>query len=189
MISRTRNFSDTDFVSCDLEPTRIGHGLTKDELRFWRKVAVGDECWAWLGSVTRRGYGMFSLRGGGGSKGNQIMRSAHRHCFAMIHGYLPAVVRHACDNKRCVRPSHLLGGTHLENMADMVDRNRQAKGAKHGSAKLGEADIDAIRNSTAPRRQIAATYAVSVSLIDKIRSGKRWGNRERDARRRYGQKR
>jgi hypothetical protein len=52
--------------------------------------------------------------------------NAHRVAYALEHGYLPAgvVVRHTCDNKNCVRPSHLVLGSQADNMAD-----RSARGA------------------------------------------------------------
>ena len=34
------------------------------------------------------------------------------------------VVRHVCDNRKCCNPLHLLQGTQLENIQDMIERNR-----------------------------------------------------------------
>ena len=43
---------------------------------------------------------------------------------------------HICDNKPCVRPSHLYVGTHAMNMVDAWERVRSDYGAKHHWAKL-----------------------------------------------------
>ncbi len=48
----------------------------------------------------------------------------HRQVFFETYGYLPKVVRHACDNRRCINPKHLLAGTQQENMQDRVIRKR-----------------------------------------------------------------
>lgn len=103
------------------------------EARFWSKVKVaeGDGCWEWAGSLTMGGYGDLNLT-------LASERLAHRFAYRLVHGPIPAgsVVRHECDNPRCVRVSHLRLGSQADNIADKVDRGRQAKGARNGSAKL-----------------------------------------------------
>ena len=37
------------------------------------------------------------------------------------------VVRHTCDNIRCINPQHLIAGTNLDNIKDRVDRDRSYK--------------------------------------------------------------
>lgn len=60
--------------------------------------------------------------------------SAHRAAYCAAHGLALAsitgrVVRHMCDNPRCVRPDHLLIGTTQDN-ADDKARRRRVKGTK-----------------------------------------------------------
>lgn len=37
------------------------------------------------------------------------------------------VVRHTCDNPRCINPDHLIGGTRADNNKDRAARRRSAK--------------------------------------------------------------
>lgn len=90
----------------------------KDSQRFWNKVAIGtpDECWEWQGSRRGDSYGQLYV--------NKKHRAAHRFSFFMANYYYPPVVRHKCDNRICVNPHHLEGGTQTENMRDVVERGR-----------------------------------------------------------------
>ena len=55
------------------------------------------------------------------------------------------VVRHTCDNRKCVNPEHLVIGTHQDNMDDMKKRNRSAKGLVNGAGKLTPEQVTYIR--------------------------------------------
>lgn len=85
------------------------HGTPEE--RFWRKVAKStDGCWEWTGRKDKDGYGTLRV-------GSTQVR-AHRFSYELHHGPTNLLVRHACNNPGCVRPDHLIPGTHLDNMAD-----------------------------------------------------------------------
>lgn len=90
------------------------------------------------------------------------------------------VVRHTCDNPRCVNPEHLIGGTKADNNRDRAERGRSAKRvpAKH---KLTPEDCRAIRRRYSPERvgiaapngvtQLARDYGVDPKIIYRVLRG------------------
>lgn len=95
-------------------------------------------CLIWEGAVSGSGYGQASLGG----------KRVYTHRLAWAfglegqrHGALPppnVVIRHLCDTPRCCNPDHLQAGTQAENLRDMVERGRSARGDAHGSRKHPE---------------------------------------------------
>lgn len=151
--------------------------------RFWEKVdkrgpvprhdpSLGH-CWVWTAS-TSRGYGQIYLDGS--------PQKAHRVSL-MLAGFDPSgfEVRHRCDNPPCVRPSHLLRGTHAENMDDASKRGLMPghPGELHPDARLSESDIINIREAVASgetRRSVARRYQIDESHISKIARGLKWSH-------------
>ena len=93
------------------------------DVRFWRHVTTGDDCWEWTGTRDRHGYGRISLPGG--DNGNLL---AHRYSVMLHFGMFDRRlnVLHRCDNPACVRPDHLFLGTHVDNMRVMAAKGRSA---------------------------------------------------------------
>lgn len=87
--------------------------------RFWSKVEKGPDCWDWQASLMQRGYGQFTVRG--------VPFRAHRFSWTISNGHPPdgMMVCHSCDNRRCVRPSHLFLGSALDNHDDMAGKGRR----------------------------------------------------------------
>ena len=100
---------------------------------FWTQVNKTPDCWLWTGCTkgTRTKYGSAWFEG--------RSNLAHRVAWVLTYGPIPLVVgadsrgtcvRHTCDNPLCVRPDHLVLGTHLDNMKDKVDRRRTTREKK-----------------------------------------------------------
>jgi hypothetical protein len=107
---------------------RFRAGLTARQVtRFWSKVQRSASCWEWRGGLFKNGYGMFNA--GRFVDGRQDTRYTHRVAFELFNGRIPdgQVIRHACDNKRCCNPAHLLAGTQQDNIDDMFARGRANK--------------------------------------------------------------
>lgn len=96
----------------------------RNTIRFWSKVLIGDPdtCWEWQGSRRGDSYGQLSI--------NSHHYAAHRLSFYLANQYWPPVVRHKCDNRICVNPHHLEGGTQTDNMQDVVQRGRHVNATK-----------------------------------------------------------
>lgn len=82
---------------------------------------VGD-CLEWTRCFNTDGYPRM------GVKGNSNIK-VHRLVMSLVSGedIGGRVVRHKCDNPKCINPDHLLLGTVKDNVADMDNRGRRSK--------------------------------------------------------------
>jgi hypothetical protein len=99
------------------------------ETRFWAKVIKSSHCWLWTARVDKDGYGRFRPGGQDTHDTNAARVSYVLSGRPLADG---EVVRHTCDNPPCVRPDHLLVGTHADNHRDARERGRLPTGAKNG---------------------------------------------------------
>jgi hypothetical protein len=96
---------------------------------------------------------------------------AHRMALQLADGIRrdPAEkVRHSCDNPPCCNPAHLLPGTQADNVADMVQRGRVARGAQKPNTKLTPADVAEIRrrhSSGETQAALASRFGVAQSRV------------------------
>jgi hypothetical protein len=88
-------------------------------------TGLKTRCHIWTGGIAA-GYGAFWLDG----KQWKAHRAAYQMKFGLLHD--GTVVLHRCDTRACVNTDHLLCGTQLDNMRDMVAKGRQAVGHRNG---------------------------------------------------------
>jgi hypothetical protein len=158
--------------------------------RFWSHVDRSGECWIWTASDTGV-YGQFHP-----TPARRV--TAHRFAYELTHGCVPAGlwVLHHCDVPLCVRPEHLYAGTREDNMRDMLDRGRHARGDRHRSrlyperlprgedhvnSVLTEAHVRGIRRLGADnmtRIAIARLFGIGPGTVGKILRRELWGHVE-----------
>ena len=150
--------------------------------RFWDKVRKTQGCWEWCASKSSGGYGTFRIA--------RKSVAAHRMAWHLINGDIPIglCVLHKCDNKACVKPSHLFLGTQQDNIEDMVKKGRSRRcgnatvdirGEQNWNADLTENEIKEIREAYARgvRQQVLAeTYQTTQSNISHIVRRVNWAH-------------
>jgi hypothetical protein len=130
-----------------------------DVRRFWSHVHIvadADSCWEWKRRITPAGYGIIVL-GTGDSRENFY---AHRVAYKIQAEDDPQdkVVCHKCDNRRCVRGSHLWTGTYQENIQDAGRKRRmgvQVKPESYSHVKLNYEIAAQIRACTGTHAEVA----------------------------------
>ncbi len=121
------------------------------------------------------GYGLI--------KYDKKLQYAHRVAYCIANGLSiyeikGKVIRHQCDNPRCVNHQHLLIGTLADNNRDMVERGRYKSPIQR---KLTDEQVREIRANCIPSKQntkritnpysynsLARKYGVGSSSVIKI---------------------
>lgn len=166
--------------------------MNRTEL-FMAKVNVhpGNMCWNWAGARSGSGYGQFW----------DGKRKIQAHWFLLDSQKAAALKRpgmeacHSCDNRLCVRPSHIFIGTRSDNEKDKISKGRHNpmaaragclamlkvrrlhRGESNHASKLTEEQ--ARKAKACPRVRGAASslakkLGVSLTVVCDIRDGKRW---------------
>lgn len=128
-------------------------------------------------SIDKEGYLKVRRKG--------ILQYKHRlvyctHNSTSIDNIVGAIIRHTCDNPRCINPQHLIIGTHQDNMADKVTHNRQSKGEAHGSAVLTAENVQYIRKYYVARcptfggAALGRKFGVDRSILSRIINNLKW---------------
>jgi len=138
-------------------------------------------CWEWQASCYWHGYGQFNIcRNGVLSK-----KYAHRVAYEVFVGPIKdgLFICHHCDNKKCIRPSHLFQGTQTDNMRDMMQKNRanntvKAKGSRHHMSKLKEEEARLLlflaRRTNLSHRKLGLMFRISQATANKIIKRVHW---------------
>lgn len=158
--------------------------------RFVKKVNKTDCCWNWTGSKSGSGYGQFW----NGAK------TIPAHWFLLDeHPKNGKEACHHCDNRLCVRPSHIFIGTRSDNMKDMVKKRRHntspgafamlkvrriCNGETNHQSVLSDSDaatIKAIGAGYGRGVAVAKKFGVSQTVVSGIWKAQRWSHVQPDA--------
>ena len=157
------------YGAINLPLRKIGEGTTK-ATRFWSRgllTANDQKCWNWNGFINDGGYGKATMTVNGSK-----LTYAHQVAYYLSNGKVPTLwVLHSCDNRRCINPNHLREGTHQDNTDDMIERQRQAFGERHGNAILLNEQVRNMRASSKSHKEIAAELGVPYGVVHAARTG------------------
>lgn len=108
-------------------------------------------------------------------RGKKLIR-LHRYIYEMKYGKIPKglFACHKCDNRVCLNPEHIFLGDNKDNMNDMMNKNRQARGEKSGMSKLTEKQVYNILISNKPFSFLSKKYNITVNIISKIKNRQIW---------------
>jgi len=128
-------------------------------------------CALWIGALSANGrpYATVPVAGA-----RPRCIGAARAVWEAAHGPIAAgiFICHKCDVPLCVELAHLFPGTAADNSADMVHKQRQARGERAPKARLTAAQVVEIRARYATGREglrtIARDYGVWPNAIKGI---------------------
>lgn len=155
------------------------------EILFWNKVNKipgEDSCWLWTGAKNGKGYGWITVY----VNKKQRFFFVHKVSFEWEFGEIPngKIIRHKCDTPLCVRPSHLLLGTHQDNTNDMMSRGRYVSGVAVITAGVASA-IRLRRSQGESVKSIAFDFNLTPQHVSNICTGVYWSTADGPITRRF----
>jgi hypothetical protein len=137
----------------------------------WAQVEREGECWVWTGFCAPSGYGSVTRHG----KSHRVHRLAWEDAYGPIPPDL--IVMHLCDNRRCLRLTHLALGTCADNDRDRVSKGRQVRGERVNGSRLSRNDVVDIRRRypETSLKVLAREFSVNPTSIHRAATGRTWG--------------
>lgn len=117
----------------------------------------GEGCRDWPWATTSKGYGVVRWDGRLRRVGHVALELSGRPRPEGAHQL------HSCDRPTCVAPWHLRWGTHLENIADKVERGRGKGQCLAPLPNLG--DLQRVMAECGSLQEVAATFNLNLRTL------------------------
>ena len=130
-------------------------------------------CWEWTASLNSNGYGQIKR------PGERRQFIAPRLSYMIHYGDIPEgmYVLHTCDNRKCVKPTHLFLGSADDNAKDMKSKSRHTHGITGHDHKIDDdiaRYIHKMAGEGVAQSEIGRIVGLSQSTVWKILTGQRW---------------
>ena len=142
---------------------------SSDIERFWSHVRKTKTCWEWTRYKSdKTGYGRLNI------ENDKRVVGAHRLSYFIAYGSFDhsLFVCHKCDNRSCIKPSHLFLGTSKDNVHDCMKKGRLS------IRRLTPDQVTKIRRLHKTGRynqpRLVMLFKVSRTTIGKIVNNKSW---------------
>lgn len=94
--------------------------------------------------------------------------------YALYVSSIPegAIIRHKCNNNKCIRPSHLIHGNYADNARDRIDSGPETPGKIKITAEIVKNSILPMLEAGTSVKDIAETLNATVLQISRINTGR-----------------
>lgn len=126
---------------------------------------------------SKKGYANVRVADGHMNQHRLVYMEAHG---LQRHDLTGLVVRHTCDNTRCINPEHLIIGTTQDNVDDKVRRGRQLRGVTIASSIATDLVVKEIRRRYKPHCKVdggsalGREFGLSQPTVSQIVRGETW---------------
>lgn len=126
-------------------------------MKYLQYTVSNGDCLEWTRCFNSDGYPRALINGSSNGK-------VHREVFFLTNGFYPEVVRHKCDNIKCINPNHLEGGSNIDNIEDRHSRNRTHNQVPEELKQK----VSELKSSGLKYREIAEQLGIKTKLVDSI---------------------
>lgn len=122
-------------------------------------------CLEWIKCLNTDGYPRANIGGNVNIKVHRVVWELHNNQDAT-----GLIIRHKCDNPKCINPEHLESGTVADNIKDRDVRLR------HGFSKLTPNKVRVIRSlrGIVPQKYIAEMFNIDPRTVSSVQLKRHW---------------